>query len=62
MKFRDVHKMNLATVRLFSLQTFHYGTIRPTTLERGVLMITNKLILAGIFSYTRVHRTGEVVH
>jgi len=28
--------MNLVTIKLFSLQTLHYGTIRPTALERYV--------------------------
>jgi len=46
--------MNLAIVKLFSLQTLHYGTIRPTALEMDIFNITNKLILAGIFLYTHV--------
>jgi len=33
MKLRDVCKMNLVTVKLFSL---HYRTIWPTALERGM--------------------------
>jgi len=36
MKFRVVHKINLATVKRFRLQTSHYGTIGPTALERDV--------------------------
>jgi len=36
MKFRDVHKINLVTVKLFSLQTLHCGTLQPTALERDV--------------------------
>jgi len=50
MKFRYVLKINLVTVKLFSLQTLHYRTIGPTALERDVLIISDKLILAGIFS------------
>jgi len=38
MKYRDVCKMNLATVKLFSLQTvgLHYRTIGPIALEMDV--------------------------
>jgi len=36
MKFKDVCKMNLVTVKLFSLQTSHYGSIRPIALEVDV--------------------------
>jgi len=37
MKFRDVSKINVVTVKLFSLQTLFYGTIQqPTGLERDV--------------------------
>jgi len=36
MKFKHVCKMNLVTVKLFSLPTLHYGTIQPTALEWDV--------------------------
>jgi len=39
MKFRDVRKMNLTTLKLFSLQTLYYGTIGPTALELQTLSL-----------------------
>jgi len=36
MKFRDVCKMNLVTMKLFRLQTLRYGTIQYTALEKDV--------------------------
>jgi len=33
---RDECKMYLVSVKLFSLQTLHYGTIRPIALEGDV--------------------------
>ena len=35
-EIRDVRKMNLATVKLFSLQTLCYRTTGPTALEWDV--------------------------
>jgi len=54
MKYRDVLKVNLETVKLCSLQTLHYRTAGKLLRKGMFLVITDKLILVGIVSYTHV--------